>query len=144
MPSLSNTDEYQECAELANYGALWMVFPGEKDLLCEIWEHRRTCEICKSNRQVVDNWRTAKMVKDQIGEDAVKIGMLWYDNDPNTDVNQKIKKAVEYYEKKYGKKANVCYVRQADSCGQVDGVNIRESRALLQNHYWIGIEQGGE
>ena len=40
----------------------------------------------------------------------MKIGMLWYDNDPKKTLEAKIQGAVEYYAKKYGKTPNLCYV----------------------------------
>ena len=35
-------------------------------------------------------------------------GMLWFDNDPKTDLTFKINKAAEYYRQKYGNTPNLC------------------------------------
>jgi hypothetical protein len=38
------------------------------------------------------------------------IGMLWFDNDKTDDLEIKVKRAVNYYQKKYGQKPNICFV----------------------------------
>jgi len=35
-------------------------------------------------------------------------GMLWFDNDPKLDLPAKIQRAIEYYQKKYGQKPDLC------------------------------------
>jgi hypothetical protein len=86
------------------------------------------------------------------------IGMLWFDNDKQADLNVKVNRAVTYYKKKYGQKPNICFVNpsmiSANGNGNGNstsklkgnvktssGVEIRESQSLLPNHFWIGINQ---
>lgn len=82
------------------------------------------------------------------------IGMLWFDNDKQADLNHKVKRAVTYYQKKYGQKPNICFVnpcmiptngngapsitKGVKSNGS--GIEIRESPTMLPNHFWIGIQ----
>ncbi len=40
----------------------------------------------------------------------MKIGMLWFDNDPKADLKVKIERAASYYSKKYGQAPNLCFV----------------------------------
>lgn len=40
----------------------------------------------------------------------MKIGMLWFDNDPHTDLSAKVERAATYYRLKYGKSPTVCFV----------------------------------
>ena len=40
----------------------------------------------------------------------MKIGMLWFDNDPHTALAAKVEKAAAYYRTKYGKTPTVCFV----------------------------------
>jgi hypothetical protein len=83
------------------------------------------------------------------------IGMLWFDNDRQADLNIKVNRAVIYYLQKYGKKPNLCFVNPSmistngngnnlipsdDKVITDDGVEIRESSTLLPNHFWLGIE----
>ena len=37
-------------------------------------------------------------------------GMLWFDNNPKTNLASKIKQAAEYYRQKYGAAPNLCLV----------------------------------
>ena len=38
------------------------------------------------------------------------IGMLWFDNDQNMDLQAKIERAARYYHDKYGQTPNLCFV----------------------------------
>ena len=82
------------------------------------------------------------------------IGMLWFDNDQQADLNIKVTRAVTYYQKKYGKKPNLCFVNPCmistngnggeGSNGKVktnNGIEIRGTDSLLPNHFWLGIER---
>ena len=40
---------------------------------------------------------------------VMNIGMLWFDNDPKTEIVAKVKEAASYYSQKYGKKPNICF-----------------------------------
>jgi mevalonate pyrophosphate decarboxylase len=40
----------------------------------------------------------------------MNVGMLWFDNDPKTDITMKINRAVDYYRHKYGQTPNLCFV----------------------------------
>jgi hypothetical protein len=78
------------------------------------------------------------------------IGMLWFDNDNQTGLEIKVKRAVSYYQEKYGKKPNLCFVNPCMIATNGNGhpasqksseVEIRESNAMLPNHFWIGIKR---
>ena len=71
------------------------------------------------------------------------IGMLWFDNDEQRDLAAKVGRAAEYYREKYGKSPNLCFVHlsQAPKEGRVDGIEVRGTRAVMSNHFWVGVEQ---
>jgi hypothetical protein len=72
----------------------------------------------------------------------MKTGMLWFDNDPKTDLETKILKAVKYYHNKYGENPNLCFVHPsmlAQNHNIPNGVEIRSSAKVLPNHLWLGI-----
>lgn len=83
----------------------------------------------------------------------MNIGMLWFDNDPKAEIGIKIERAASYYRTKYGKAPNLCFVHPSmlggDAVSQaaeqtVDApksvaVEVRASRSVLPNHFWIGI-----
>lgn len=70
------------------------------------------------------------------------IGMLWFDNDTKTDLTGKIKRAVDYYQQKYGQTPNLCFVHPsmvpATPVVEV-GVELRTTRSVLPNHFWLGV-----
>jgi hypothetical protein len=81
------------------------------------------------------------------------VGMLWFDNDKNADLNTKVKRAATYYQKKYGQTPNLCFVHPSmlseNGSGSENGkahkageVEIRSSISLLPNHFWLGVNQG--
>ena len=87
------------------------------------------------------------------------IGMLWFDNDKKSDYEAKIERAAAYYRNKYGKAPNLCFVHPCmipTNGGQESdpvnfpsdsptlksrGVEIRISKTMLPNHFWIGINR---
>lgn len=80
----------------------------------------------------------------------MKIGMLWFDNDPKADLAVKIGRAAAYYSKKYGQAPNLCFVhpsveppaRNGKNGSQNTGfanIEIRTHRSVRPNHFWIGI-----
>ena len=75
----------------------------------------------------------------------MKTGMLWFDNDPKTDLPAKISRAAAYYQNKYGQHPDLCFVHPAmlgkgplRSHGDIE---VRSNRAVLPNHIWIGIHE---
>jgi hypothetical protein len=83
----------------------------------------------------------------------MKIGMLWFDNDKQTDLTAKIESASQYYFQKYGKLPNICFVHpsmlpkktnspenQKESASYKAGnVEVKSNQSVLPNHLWIGI-----
>lgn len=69
--------------------------------------------------------------------------MLWFDNDPKTELPEKISRAAEYYRKKYGRQPNLCVVnpRMLGAQRPKSGRMVVETSAVIQpNHLWIGVE----
>lgn len=79
----------------------------------------------------------------------MNIGMLWFDNDPKTEIAAKIERAAVYYHTKYGVSPNLCFihpnmVRNGSLQAQDDkltsgSIEVRTSRSVLPNHFWIGV-----
>ena len=80
------------------------------------------------------------------------IGMLWFDNDKKSDYEAKIERAATYYRDKYGKTPNLCFVHPCmipnnvsknteKTSVQSQGVEVRTSKTMLPNHFWIGINR---
>lgn len=77
-------------------------------------------------------------------------GMLWFDNS-QTALNAKIRKAIDYYHKKYGRSPDLCLVHpsmlkdsqlEADkhALSMAEGITVRPYRPVLPGHLWIGVE----
>ena len=72
----------------------------------------------------------------------MKIGMLWFDNDPNADLKIKVERAANYYLKKYGESPNVCFVHPSmlsSDAIKPKEIEVRTNRSVLPNHIWIGV-----
>ena len=80
----------------------------------------------------------------------MNVGMLWFDNDTKSDLTTKIKRAAIYYQNKYGKHPNLCFVHPSmtvtngilmdETPGFKAGeIEVRTTRSVLPNHIWIGI-----
>jgi len=94
---------------------------------------------------------------------SMKIGMLWFDNDPKADLLVKIGRASSHYEKKYGQKPNLVFVHPSMTPRGWNGsisfpdteiriqngeefnddtwnkIEIRANRSILPNYFWIGV-----
>jgi hypothetical protein len=83
----------------------------------------------------------------------MNVGMLWFDNDAKSDLNTKVERAASYFQKKYGKLPDLCFVHPSMANGMIQesdpkeeqpairagDVEVRTTRAVLPNHFWIGI-----
>jgi hypothetical protein len=77
----------------------------------------------------------------------MNIGMLWFDNDPQTDLVSKVDRAATYYNKKYGKSPDLCFVHPSmvtQAKLKANGIEIRSSGQVLPHHFWIGLDKKGE
>jgi hypothetical protein len=71
----------------------------------------------------------------------MRTGMLWFDNDPKSTMAEKIRKAANYYERKYGSKPTLCFInpKNLEANLAVEGIQITASSQVLQGHYWLGV-----
>ncbi|NWF65257.1 MAG: hypothetical protein HXY38_13240 [Chloroflexi bacterium] len=73
-------------------------------------------------------------------------GLLWFDNDPRTTLSVKIQKAIEYYNKKFGRTPDLCLVHPSMlNTGQsqihLGKMVVRAYRPVMPGHFWIGTEE---
>jgi hypothetical protein len=80
----------------------------------------------------------------------MNIGMLWFDNDPKSGLDTKIERAANYYREKYGRYPTLCFVHPSmipqtpNPSGtpnpvKAGGLDVRPTRSVLPNHFWIGV-----
>lgn len=76
-------------------------------------------------------------------------GLMWFDNDPQTELAVKIRKASDYYSKKFGRRPDICLVnpsmlddQEVETVGERDQqITVRPYRPVLPGHLWIGVEE---
>jgi hypothetical protein len=71
------------------------------------------------------------------------IGMLWYDDDAKSRLDEKVARAVEYYRSKYGVQPTECYVHPGmlveGAPANTAGVRLCPSPTVIKNHFWLGV-----
>ena len=75
----------------------------------------------------------------------MKTGLLWFDDDPGRDLAEKVKRAAQRYQQKFGAPANLCYVHPSALVGnsrmqKVGSVCVEPLPSVLRHHFWVGVE----
>ncbi|GMQ78729.1 MAG: hypothetical protein BMS9Abin02_1262 [Anaerolineae bacterium] len=72
----------------------------------------------------------------------MKIGMLWLDDDKRRSLEEKVSRAAEFYENKYGQIPNRCYVNtnMLAEEKEVGHLWVKPAVNVLPHHFWIGIQ----
>jgi len=70
--------------------------------------------------------------------------MMWFDNEKGVPLADKLAKAAAFYTAKHGKTPNLCFVNPAMLAepASIGGVDVRTSRGIMPNHFWIGVNDG--
>jgi hypothetical protein len=76
----------------------------------------------------------------------VKVGLLWFDDDPGRRLEDKVLRAAQHYERKYGHTPTLCLVHRAAVGNggrprKAGAVEIRVGRSVLPHHFWIGVAE---
>ena len=77
---------------------------------------------------------------------TLKTGLLWFDDDPQKRLEEKVLEVAACYERKHGRRPNLCLVHPSAIDGHephVTGITIRPDRSVLLHHLWIGTGEGG-
>lgn len=71
----------------------------------------------------------------------MKIGMLWLDTDRKRSFDDKVKRATEYYEDKYGRLPELCLVNKASLNDEikVGRVIVQPAKSVQPGHFWLGM-----
>lgn len=72
----------------------------------------------------------------------MNVGMLWLDDDRNRSLEEKVSRAVEYYQEKYGRFPEMCLVNTkmlADET-KVGKVSVQPIANILPHHFWLGMK----
>lgn len=74
----------------------------------------------------------------------MKQGLLWFDNDPKRSLEDKIARAAERYNQKFGQQPNTCYVNpqmviDRENDKMTKDVRVVAAQNILPHHFWLGI-----
>ena len=76
----------------------------------------------------------------------MKFGMLWFDDDPQRLLSEKVRRAVEAFRTRYGRQATTCVVSpdlvdegQPLTTGMV---RVRANRSVVKGEFWLGEGTG--
>jgi hypothetical protein len=77
----------------------------------------------------------------------MNVGMLWFDAEREDEFATRVERAATYYKEKYGQAPNICYVhpgmRMEHPKDKVQDVVVKSSKAVLPDHFWLGIVEVG-
>lgn len=72
----------------------------------------------------------------------MRIGLLFYDDDPKAEIEEKVRRAAARYQEKYGHAATACYVHPSmltsGDC-VMGGLDVYGQHSVLPNHLWLGV-----
>ena len=74
----------------------------------------------------------------------MKEGLLWFDNDPNLALGDKIKRAAARYQARLQHKPTTCYLSAKDfnaEMGEVQGIQLKPAHNIQPHYFWLGVEQ---
>jgi hypothetical protein len=77
----------------------------------------------------------------------IEIGMLWYDDDKKRTLEEKVRRAADYYRSKFGRAPTICLVNPRMINGgpkRVARVELRTAPNVLLHHFWVGIAGKGK
>lgn len=72
----------------------------------------------------------------------MNIGMLWLDDDKKRPFAEKVQRAADYYQDKYGRLPELCLVNiqaLADE-QQIGKIKVQPTRTVLRDHFWLGMQ----
>lgn len=82
----------------------------------------------------------------------MEMGMLWYDDDGKRSLDEKVRRAADYYRHKFGCHPTLCLINPQLISQPLAGngkeraigtVKLRTAPNVLLHHFWIGIAKIG-
>ncbi len=76
----------------------------------------------------------------------MKVGMLWYDGNRSQGMSLRIRRALDYYHKKYGAEPNLCVLHPSMLAPEEEemvqskaGISLKVNPTVLPDHFWLGV-----
>ena len=73
----------------------------------------------------------------------IDVGMLWLDADRKRPLQEKVARAVDYYESKYGRLPDLCLVHPemlSEEEMVVGETKVHCMETVLPHHFWLGVK----
>lgn len=73
----------------------------------------------------------------------MKEGLLWFDNDPNRALGDKIKRAAARYQARLQHKPTICYLSAKEfkaEIQEVNGIQLKPAHNIQPHYFWLGTE----
>ena len=72
----------------------------------------------------------------------MNVGMLWLDDDGKRSLEEKVSRAVDYYQEKYGRMPEMCLVNKGMLPAEktVGKINVQPTSNILPHHFWLGMK----
>lgn len=77
----------------------------------------------------------------------IQEGLLWFDDDPARSIADKVSRAVQRYQQKYGHNPDVCYVHPGQMPEHelsVGPVKVLTAPTVLLHHFWLCVTLDGK
>lgn len=73
----------------------------------------------------------------------MNVGMLWLDDDKKRPLEEKIQRAADYYQQKYGRAPELCLVNSRVIAEKmtIGAVEVAPLKTVLLHHFWLGMKQ---
>jgi hypothetical protein len=67
--------------------------------------------------------------------------MLWLDDDKKSTLEEKVWRAADYYQQKYGRAPELCLVSKKTLADEliVGEIEVRPVGNVMPNHLWLGV-----
>ena len=82
----------------------------------------------------------------------MKQGMLWFDDDPKRALSDKVERAANRFNEKYGMVPTLAYANPATmpeservvhiviiKTGNASDVQMKQANSIMPNHFWLGV-----
>jgi hypothetical protein len=72
----------------------------------------------------------------------MNVGMLWLDADSKRSLEEKVRRAADYYCDKYGRLPELCLInsKMSEFEGNVGRIEVKGAETVLPYHFWLGMK----
>ncbi len=72
----------------------------------------------------------------------MNVGMLWLDDNKRRSFAEKVQRAADYYQEKYGRSPELCLVnvQMLAAEKQIGKIKVQPVRTVLRDHFWLGMQ----